>query len=69
MLRYSVQTDSDGNQLSQGMNHYRLQSLSELQDEHTYSIMYRQSKGLELWDPDRPRVCLRGRDQIKFKKY
>ena len=49
------------------MNHYKLQSLSEWQDKHTYSIMYRQSKRLELLDPDRPRVCLR--DKIKFKKY
>ena len=51
------------------MDHYRLQTLSERQDEHMFSIMYRQSKRLELLDTARPRVCLRGRWKIKFKKY
>ena len=31
--------------------------------------MYRLSKNIELLDFDRPRVRLRGRDKIKFKKY
>ena len=51
------------------MDHYRLQTISERQDEHTFSIMYRQSKRLELLDTARPRVCLRGRGKITFKKY
>ena len=51
------------------MNHYRLQPLSDRQDEHTLSIMYRQSKKVDLLDLDRPRVNLRGRGKIKFKKY
>ena len=51
------------------MNHYRLQPLSDRQDEHTLSIMYRQSKIADLLDLDRRRVNLRGRGKINFKKY
>ena len=50
------------------MNHYRLQPLSDRQDEHTLSIMYRQSKKADFLDLDRPRVNLSGRGNIKFKR-
>ena len=51
------------------MRIYKLQPISQRQDEHLCSLMYRLSKDPALLNHSRPRVRLRCHHKIKFKKY
>ena len=48
---------------------YEIQPISQRQEEHLCSLMYRLSKNPTLLDHARPRGHLRGRQKIKFKQY
>ena len=51
------------------MHVYRIRPISQRQDEHLCSLIYRLSKNPTLLEHTRPRVHLRDRRKIKFKTY
>ena len=51
------------------MHIYRIHPISQRQDEHLCTMMYRLSKNQALLNHDRPRVHLRCRQKVKFKTY